>query len=119
MVIKDIDWRGSSLKDLRDFPTDARKRAVYELEQIQHGLPPTQWKSVSDWGAGVVEIKLDVFAGTFRVIYLAKFDEAIYILHCFAKKKQQTSPKDISIIKSRYAQIVRERHRRENEKGCY
>ena len=65
----------------------------------------------------MVEIKLDVSAGTFRVIYIAKFDEAIYILHCFVKKNQQTSPKDISIIKTRYAGVIRERHRRENEKG--
>ncbi|WP_413529358.1 type II toxin-antitoxin system RelE/ParE family toxin [Rahnella inusitata] len=115
-MVKDIDWRGSSLKDLRDFPVDAKKRAGYELEQIQHGLAPTEWKSINHWGAGVVEIKLDAVAGTFRVVYVAKFEEAIYILHCFQKKNQQTSPKDVAIIKARYAEIVRERQRRENER---
>jgi len=116
-VVKDIDWRGSSLKDLRDFPVGARKDAGYELEQIQHGLPPTEWKSVNQWGSGVFEIKLEAIAGTFRVIYIAKFEEAIYILHCFQKKNQQTSPKDVAVIKARYAEVVRERQRRENEKS--
>ncbi len=115
-MTKNIDWRGSSLKDLRNFPVDVKKRAGYELEQIQQGLPPTQWKSINDWGAGVVEIKIDAFAGTFRVVYIAKFEDAIYILHCFAKKTQQTSLTDIAIIKTRYAEIVRERERRQNER---
>ena len=115
-MTKKIDWRGSSLKDLRNFPVDVKKRAGYELEQIQQGLPPTQWKSVNDWGAGVVEIKIDAFAGTFRVVYIAKFEDAIYILHCFAKKTQQTCLTDIAIIKTRYAEIVRERERRQNER---
>lgn len=115
-MTKNIDWRGSSLKDLRNFPVDVKRRAGYELEQIQQGLPPTQWKSVNEWGSGVVEIKLDAFAGTFRVVYIAKFEDAIYILHCFAKKTQQTPLTDIAIIKARYAEILRERQRRENER---
>lgn len=115
-MTKDINWRGSSLKDLRDFPVAARKKAGYELEHIQQGLPPADWKSVNIWGPGIVEIKLDALAGAFRVVYIAKFEEAIYILHCFQKKQQQTSPKDISIIKARYDEIMRERQRKENER---
>ncbi|WP_425061981.1 hypothetical protein [Rahnella variigena] len=57
-MTKNIDWRGSSLKDLRNFPVDVKKRAGYELEQIQQGLPPTQWKSVNDWGPAWLKSKL-------------------------------------------------------------
>lgn len=56
-MTKNIDWRGSSLKDLRNFPVDVKKRAGYELEQIQQGLPPTQWKSVNDWGPAWLKSK--------------------------------------------------------------
>lgn len=115
-MAKNIDWRGSALRDLREFPADSRKRAGFELEKIQQNLLPTDWKSINSWGSGVIEIKLDALAGAFRVVYVAKFAEAIYVLHCFQKKTQQTSPKDISIIKARYAEIITERQRRENER---
>nr|WP_229893334.1 type II toxin-antitoxin system RelE/ParE family toxin [Rahnella sp. LAC-M12] len=101
---------------MREFPAEARKRAGFELEKIQQDLFPTDWKSINSWGSGVIEIKLDALAGAFRVAYVAKFEEAIYVLHCFQKKTQQTSPKDISIIKARYAEIITERQRRENER---
>lgn len=115
-MIKEIEWRGSSLKDLRNFPVDARKNAGYELEQAQHGLHPHVWKAINDWGQGVIEIKIGAEAGAFRVVYVAKFDDALYVLHCFQKKDQRTQPKDVDIIKTRYADVVNERRRKQNEK---
>lgn len=111
-MIKEIEWRGSSLNDLREFPADARKNAGFKLEQAQQGLQPNGWKPINDWGSGVIEIKLEASAGTFRVVYVAKFEGVLYVLHCFQKKDQRTLQKDVDIIKTRYAGVLWERRRK-------
>jgi phage-related protein len=78
--LKALRWLGSSREDVRAFPEDARRQAGYELFQIQNGLAPSDWKPMASVGAGVVEIRID--AGTaYRVFYIAKFPEAIYVIH--------------------------------------
>lgn len=109
MAAKKIDWRGSSLDDLKDFPEDARAIAGQELRKVQYGQEPADWKPINDWGSGVIEIRLDEAAGTFRVVYVAKFEEAIYVLHSFQKKSQKTSKNDVKIITTRYKDVVNER----------
>lgn len=106
---KAIDWRGSSLVDLLAFPADARKAAGFELSKVQRGVEPGNWKPMSGCGAGVCEIRLYAFAGAFRVVYVAKFNEVIYVLHSFQKKTAKTSRHDIQIIKSRYDAVIEER----------
>lgn len=115
-MTKEIKWQGSSLNDLRSFPVNVRRKAGYELEQAQNGLQPSTWKSINEWGSGVVEIKISADVGAFRVVYVAKFEDAIYVLHCFQKKDQRTSPRDIEIIKMRYNGVVEERSRRKHER---
>jgi len=115
-VTKEIKWQGSSLNDLRSFPMNVRKKAGYALEQAQNGLQPSTWKSINEWGSGVVEIKIGAEAGTFRVVYVAKFEDAIYVLHCFQKKDQRTPHRDIEIIKTRYNGVIEERNRRKHER---
>lgn len=83
---KDIDWRGSSLEDLKGFTDDAKRTAGFELNKVQNGHEPTDWKPISDWGAGVAEIRIRDIDGIYRVVYVAKFEEKIYVLHCFQKK---------------------------------
>ncbi|WP_437610122.1 type II toxin-antitoxin system RelE/ParE family toxin [Erwinia sp. V71] len=103
---KDIDWRGSSLEDLKRFPDDAKRTAGFELNRVQNGHEPYHFKRVDDWGAGVTEIKIKDKDGAWRVIYVAKFEKKIYVLHCFQKKTQKTSPGDAAIIKARYKTVV-------------
>ncbi|HVT50648.1 MAG TPA: type II toxin-antitoxin system RelE/ParE family toxin [Dongiaceae bacterium] len=91
-----IEFRGGSLSDLRAFPAVARRRAGYQLDRLQLGLEPDDWKSMSDIGAGV------------RVIYVAKFQEAIYVLHCFKKKTAKTSKADIALARQRYDIVLKE-----------
>ncbi len=70
---KPIDWRGSSLDDLREFPEAARKMAGQELRKLQRGETPDDWRPFSEVGPGVNEIRIDCADGWFRVMYVAKF----------------------------------------------
>jgi len=106
--MKPIRFLGSSLDDLRQFPADARQEAGYQLDKVQHGLEPTDWKPIKTIGVGVKEIRIKDDAGTYRVIYLAKLVEAVYVLHCFQKKTEQTSQKDISLAKMQRKDLMKE-----------
>jgi phage-related protein/predicted XRE-type DNA-binding protein len=97
MDSKPVEFRGSALEDLRAFPEAARREAGYQLDQIQHGREPDDWKPMNTIGHGVREIRIRDAAGAFRVLYVAKFDDAIYVLHCFQKKTQKTSKADVSL----------------------
>ncbi|MCU5774945.1 type II toxin-antitoxin system RelE/ParE family toxin [Erwiniaceae bacterium BAC15a-03b] len=99
---KPIDWRGSSLDDLKAVPEDARIAAGFALHKVQHGQDPGDFKVISDWGPGVMELQLNDGTGSWRVVYVAKFEEAIYVLHSFQKKTQKTSKSDVSIITRRW-----------------
>jgi phage-related protein len=106
---KPIDWRGSSLEDLRDFPDEARRRAGYELRRLQRGELPGDWRPFGVVGPGAGEIRIDCADGWFRVMYVAKFEEAIYVLHSFQKKSRTTSKADVNIARARYAALIQER----------
>ena len=105
---KPIYWVGSSLKDLMDLPDDVKREAGYQLHRVQNGFDPEDWKPFQTVGAGVKEIRISEDGGAFRVMYVAKFAERVYVLHSFQKKTQRTSAKDINIAKTRYSAIVNE-----------
>lgn len=106
---KPIDWRGSSLDDLRDFPDDAKSVAGFQLRKLQEGEEPDRCKPMPTVGAGAYEIIVDTGSGWFRVIYVAKFAEALYVLHSFQKKTNKTPQHDIDLAKRRYAAVLKER----------
>ena len=106
--LKPVRFRGSSLEDLRDFPIKTRREAGQQLDQVQRGLDPDDWKPMTTVGQGVREIRIRDEAGAFRVIYIAKFDAAIYVLHCFQKKSQATSKADLDLAEKRYRDLVKE-----------
>ena len=108
MKEKDLHWRGSSYKDLLSFPDGSRRDAGYQLGFIQLGLEPSDWKPMSSIGQGVREIRIHV-DGEVRVLYIARYEEAIYVLHAFQKKSQKTSKRDIDIAKTRFRELERER----------
>jgi phage-related protein len=105
---KPVEFRGSALDDLRAFPDAARRRAGYQLDQVQHGREPDDWKPMNTVGRGVREIRIGDTAGAFRVIYVAKFDDAVYVLHCFQKKTQKTSKADLNLAAQRYRDLLKE-----------
>ena len=102
--MKLLKFVGSSLDDLRDFPEEARRAAGFELRALQDGFEPRDCKSVRVVGTGAKEIRIHVL-GEWRVIYVAKIRDAIYVLHAFQKKTQKTSQCDIDLARKRYKQI--------------
>lgn len=105
--MKQIEFIGNSLDALRSFPLEARQDTGYQLDKVQRGLEPDNWKPMNIIGSGVKEIRVTDEQGQFRVIYIAKLLDAIYVLHCFKKKTQKTSLADIDVARSRYKELVR------------
>jgi phage-related protein len=95
--MKLIEWLGSSRADIRAFPEDARLEAGWQLELIQRGEDPDDWKPMSTIGAGVREIRIREDSGAFRVIYLATLRDRVLVIHAFQKKTQATSKKDLDL----------------------
>ena len=104
MKIKPLKFVASSLDDLRNFPDEARRVAGFELHAIQSGLEPSDWKPMQIVGSGVKEIRIHIL-GEWRVSYIAKLHEAVYVLHAFQKKKRKTGRQDIDLARQRYKQI--------------
>jgi phage-related protein len=106
---KPIDWRGSALRDLKAFPEDAKRAAGFQLRKVQQGSDPDEFKPMPEIGSGVNEVIVDTADGWFRVMYVAKFEESVYVLHSFQKKTNKTSQADKDIAKRRYKAVVDER----------
>lgn len=106
---KEIRWVGSSYDDLRAFPKEARKEAGFQMGKVQAGLDPTDWKPFDGVGPGTKEIRIKDASGIFRVMVVAKFEEAVYVLHCFQKKTQATSKRDKDIAAARYRAVINAR----------
>src|SRR3954469_20868416 len=98
---KPVEFRGGALDELRAFPEAARREAGYQLDQVQRGREPDDWKPMNTVGPGVREIRIRDTDGAFRVIYVAKFEDAVYVLHCFQKKSQKTRKADLDLAGQR------------------
>jgi phage-related protein len=107
--MKELRFRGSALDDLRRFPGLAVREAGYQMDKVQNGKEPTDWKPMDTVGSGVKEIRIQDETGAFRVIYLAKLADTIYVLHCFNKKTPQTSDKDIKLARKRFKELLKEK----------
>jgi phage-related protein len=102
--MKALNFIGSSLDDLRNFPDEARRAVGFELHSVQCGFEPRDWKPMPSIGRGVQEIRVHVL-GEWRIIYVAKFGDAVYVLHSFQKKSQKTDQQDIELARKRFKQI--------------
>ena len=110
MADKPVVWLGSSLDALRAFPYEAKRRAGYELRRVQAGLVPSSWRPMPSVGPGVVEIRIATNQ-EHRIFYVAKFAEAVYVLHAFEKRTRKTAGADIDLGARRFAELVRHRLR--------
>lgn len=106
---KEIRWLGSSFRDLLAFPEESRRLAGFQLGKIQAGLDPDNWKPLDTVGPGTREIRIKEVSGAYRVMYVSKFVEALYVLHCFHKKTQAISQHDMNIAMARYRAILNNR----------
>lgn len=105
---KPVEFRGTALDDLRAFPTIVRREAGYQLDQVQNGHEPDDWKPMPAIGRGVREIRIRDAAGAFRVIYVVKLADTVYVLHCFQKKTHKTARHDIDLATKRYRNLLQE-----------
>lgn len=94
---------------MRKFPEEARHDPGYQLDRVQQGQTPDDFKPMPSIGKGVEEIRVWDDAGTFRVIYTARLADAVYVLHAFQKKTQATSKRDTDVVRQRLAQVMKER----------
>lgn len=95
--MKPVVFLGDSLDVIRAFPEQARRQAGFELRQVQHGLDPSNWKPMKGIGAGVREIRVRDTTGAFRVLYIASYGDAVYVLHAFQKKTQKTATRELDV----------------------
>ncbi len=103
---KPIRWVGTALDDLRAIAANARREAGHQLHRVQRGLMPDDWKPMNSVGPGVQEIRIRV-SRQYRVFYIAKYEEAVYVLHAFEKKTQRTRKEDIELARERFAVVKR------------
>ena len=104
--MKELRFVGTSLADLARFPTEAKRAAGFELWQVQNGLDPSDWKPMNSVGAGVREIRIRS-GGAWRVLYVAKFTDAVYVLHAFGKKTPSTTQTDLELAAKRFAEVAK------------
>ncbi|QPC91349.1 type II toxin-antitoxin system RelE/ParE family toxin [Mesorhizobium sp. INR15] len=103
--MKELKFVGDSLERIRDFPFGARKEIGVQLHMVQQGLEPDDWKPMTGVAQGVREIRIRDEAGAFRVIYIVNIEDAVYVLHAFQKKTQQTAKRDLDLAVARLKQI--------------
>jgi phage-related protein len=103
---KPVKFLGNSLDDLRAFPLAARREAGHQIDQVQHGLDPDDWKPMPTVGQGVREIRVRDSTDAYRVIYATKLSDAVYVIHCFQKKTGKTSKTDIDLASKRYRDLL-------------
>lgn len=111
MPIKPIVWLANSREQPSEFPADARQVAGFELWEVQQSKEPSDWKPMPTVGLGVNEIRVRI-GGAYRILYMAKFAEAVYVLHAFQKKTQKTPKHNIDLARVRFRELIQDRKQR-------
>lgn len=111
MTLKQVRWLGDRRERIREFPDEAMREAGHQLDRVQAGKEPADWKPMPSVGLGVSEIRVRDAGGAFRLIYVARFSEAVYVLHAFQKKGRKTPKPDIKLARQRFRDLVQERKR--------
>ena len=112
--MKAIEFLGDSLERLRGFPPSVRRQAGFELDRIQRGIDPFDWKPLSTVGLGVRELRVRDESGAYRVLYVATFEDALFVLHCFKKKTRVTPRHALEVATKRYRTLVSHRNKEQS-----
>ncbi|NGO51855.1 type II toxin-antitoxin system RelE/ParE family toxin [Allomesorhizobium camelthorni] len=111
-------WVSSSRRDYADFPAEVQEVFGFELFLAQTGQYPPSAKILKGIGNGVVELVEDFDGDTYRAVYTARFEMAVYVLHCFKKKSKRgikTPQSDIDLVRRRYRDAEADYASRQNE----
>ena len=90
---------------IRSWPKAARKRAGDDLFYIQKRFDPASWRALQGFRAAVREIRIRTDRKHYRIVYIASFGEAVYVLHAFVKKSRATPKQEIEIIRARLSEV--------------
>ena len=104
--MKPLRFCAGSLQDLVAFSPQARKRAGFQLDKVQRGKQPDDFKPMPSIGKGVEELRVKDESGAYRVVYLARLTDAVYVLHCFQKKTQHTAKHDLEVARQRLIEVL-------------
>lgn len=105
--MKPVAFLGDSLDALRSFPDSAKREVGFQIDRLQRGLDPDDWKPMKTVGPGVREIRVRDASGAYRVVYTATLADAVYVLHAFQKKSQATSQRDLELAAARLRDLMR------------
>mgnify|MGYP001566842049 FL=1 len=105
--MKPIHFVGTSREDIRELPDSAQETAGFQLFKVQQGKEPDDWKPMPTVRSGVEELRVRDESRAYRVFYVAKFEEAVYVLHVFEKRSQKTARTNLELGKSRYANLLK------------
>jgi len=106
--MKYIEFIGSSLDAIKDFPDKAKRQVGHELDKVQRGHEPSDWKPMKSVGQGVREIRIKDEQGIYRVVYVVKYLDLVHVLHAFQKKTEKTAQSDLDIAKKRLKKLIQE-----------
>lgn len=110
--MKALYWVGSSKRDLLKMPEDVRDEFGHALYLAQEGLMPASAKPLKGFGgAGVLELVENHDGDTYRAVYTVRFEDGVYVLHCFQKKSKSgiaTPKQDLELIKARLKAVEEE-----------
>src|SRR5579863_6063292 len=105
--MKPVIFLGDSLEKLKGFPEQARRQAGFQLDRLQRGLAPDDFKPMGTVGQGVEELRVRDASGAYRVIYIARLKDGVYVLHAFKKTTRKTSKADIELAQARLSGLSR------------
>ena len=113
-----IAWEGDSREVLQSFPDGVRQNLGFQLWQMQQGERPADYRPLPSIGSGVFELRDQDERAWYRVVYLSRIDDVIYVLHCFEKKGREMPRRDFETAKRRYKAVkIRLAGERKHEKG--
>lgn len=109
MSEKPLNWLGNSKKIYDEFSEETKDDLGYNLGRVQNNEVPQDFKPMTTVGKGVYELRFSDGKTFSRVMYIAKFEEAVYVLHAFEKKTNSTEKQDIDLAKTRLKELISNR----------
>jgi phage-related protein len=108
IAVADVVWMGNSHEVIKDFPSEARQSLGRALREVQEGRKPADSKPVPGLGrSGVFELRDQDADAWYRVIYLKKIAERIFVLHCFEKESNKIDKQEMRTIEARLGRVER------------
>lgn len=100
-----VVWEGDSLDVVREFPRDIREDLGLDIRRMQQGERPLSFRPMKSIAPGVFELKQMDENGWYRLIYLSRVGDRIFMLHAFQKKSAKTSKNDLKVASDRFKAV--------------